>query len=237
MSQVSRTTLSQSVTDQLLTRFHSGVYAVGDKLPTMSEFMEEFGVGRNTVREAMQALVVMGLVEVRPRVGTTVKAASGAVAANTLALSALLDASGRSDLYEFRRVVEVAAAGMAAERATESEIETIGNLTSRYLYDVENGLHTYENDVALHQAIAEASHNAYFIKILKDVTVLLAAVRRETELVPGAVRRAATDHVALMEAIRARDPEAARTAMAVHIESAIWALDQALKNPPNRESH
>jgi GntR family transcriptional repressor for pyruvate dehydrogenase complex len=228
MSQLSRITLSQSVTDALLTRIRSGQLNPGDRLPTASELMTEFGVGRNTIREAMQALVVMGLVEVRPRIGATVRAASGTTAANALALSALLDDAAVRDLYEFRRAIEVAAAGLAAERATADEIAEIGRVASRYVYDVEHGMHGYEDDLALHQVIAHASHNVYFVKVLSDVAGLLAAARRETERVPGAADRASVEHVAIFEAIRDRSPERARAAMATHIDSAIWAVDQVL---------
>jgi GntR family transcriptional repressor for pyruvate dehydrogenase complex len=228
MSQLTRTTLSQSVTDELLTRIRSGQLSPGDKMPTAADLMKEFGVGRNTIREAMQALVVMGLVDVRPRIGATVRAASGTTAANALALSALLDDSGVRDLYEFRGSIEVAAAGLAAQRATADEIAEIGRVVNRYVYEVEHGMHGYEDDLALHQAIAAASHNVYFVKVLNDVADLLAAARKETERVPGASERASVEHIAIYEAIRDRAPARARAAMAVHIDSALWAVNQVL---------
>jgi DNA-binding FadR family transcriptional regulator len=228
MSELTRTTLSQSVTDALLARIQDGNLRPGHKLPTVVELMEDFGVGRNTVREAMQALVVMGLVEVRPRVGATVRAASGTNAANALALSSLLDEAGVRDLYEFREAVEVKAAALAAERATGDELRDIENSVHRYIYAVDNDQHTYEDDLALHQAIAAASHNVFFIKVLRDVAHLLAAARRETERVPGAAKRAAAEHLAIVEAIKEHDSEKAAQMMAVHLSSAMWAVDQVL---------
>lgn len=229
MPTLSRTTLSQSVTDALLSRIREGELRPGDKLPTVVELMKSFGVGRNTIREAMQALVVMGLVEVRPRVGATVRAASGATAANALALSALLDDEGLHDLYEFRKTVEVEAAVLAAERADGNEIAEIQGIVDHYVYSVEHGQRAYEDDLALHQAVAKASHNVYFTKVLRDIAHLLSAARRETELVPGAAERAAVEHRAILDAIKARDPEAARRAMETHLRSAMWAVDQVIR--------
>ncbi|MDT5014947.1 MAG: hypothetical protein QOD39_1107, partial [Mycobacterium sp.] len=79
-------------------------------------------------------------------------------------------------------------------------------------------------------AIAAASHNVFFIKVLRDVAHLLAAARRETDRVPGAAERASAEHVAILEAIKSRDADKAGAAMAAHLSSAMWAVDQVLHN-------
>src|SRR4051812_20233998 len=115
-----RQTLSQSIAAQLMASVAAGEYRVGDKLPPERELMAAFGVGRNTVREAIQSLVARGICEVRPGRGTTIIRIDGRSALEGQNLSSLLADSAIDDLYEFRMLLETDAAARAAERADES---------------------------------------------------------------------------------------------------------------------
>lgn len=226
--QATRTNLSQSVTDELLRLISEGELRPGDRLPTERGLMEMFGVGRNTVREAVQSLVAMGIIEVRPRVGATIKPVKGRGAVDALALSTLLDGRTAIDIHEFRLVMEVEIAARAAERATAEQIEAIREAAARYSYAADNRLLTYREDIAFHQRIAEASGNSIYSHVLSTVSELLISTRRETDHVPGAVERARREHDAIYEAIRDRDAARAESTMRQHIESARWAVERAL---------
>src|SRR3954463_15835174 len=82
--------LSKSVSDDLLARITRGEYKAGDRLPSEQELMSAYGVGRNTVREAMQSLRTLGLVEIRPRLGAKVLDTGPQNAFADSAVSALL---------------------------------------------------------------------------------------------------------------------------------------------------
>src|SRR5215471_4879126 len=123
--QLERQTLSQAVSAAVLERIRSGEFGPGDRLPTEKMLMAEYGVGRNSVREAVQALVTLGLVEVRPGRGATVIGIESENALDAETLSALLKEGAVEDLYAFRRLLEVETASCAAQKATETEIEEI----------------------------------------------------------------------------------------------------------------
>ena len=118
--QLGRQTLSQAVSAAVLERIRSGEFGPGDRLPTEKMLMEEYGVGRNSVREAVQALVTLGLVEVRPGRGATVIGIDSENALDSETLSALLKEEAVDDLCAFRRLLEAETSACAALRATRS---------------------------------------------------------------------------------------------------------------------
>ena len=229
MVEVSRRNLSQAVTEELLRMIQVGDFRVGERLPTEKGLMELFGVGRNTLREATHALAAQGIVDVRPGRGVTVIAVSSDRAVDRSIVAALLDDQAISDLYEFRRVIEVEAAIRAAERATDWDVDEIGDRLNAFLHAFHERLPTWEEDVAFHRKIADASHNQIFGLVLDLVNDKLLASRRETQRSTAVLRRAMREHTAVFEAIKNRDPGATAAAMAQHIDSAVWALGQARK--------
>jgi GntR family transcriptional repressor for pyruvate dehydrogenase complex len=228
-AQISRRNLSQAVTEELLRLIGTGEIRAGERLPTERGLMERFQVGRNTVREAVHALASQGLVDVRPGRGATVLAMSASQALDKDVVSALLDDQAVSDLYDFRRLIEVEVAERAAERASERDIEDIARYLDNYLHSYHERLPTWSEDVAFHRAVAAASHNVIYLEVLDLVNDKLLATRKETQRHATVLARAATEHLAVFEAIKAHDPERARAAMTHHIDSAVWALDQARK--------
>ena len=142
-------------------------------------------------------------------------------------VAALLDDRAVSDLYEFRRLIEVEVAGKAAEQASDRDLEDIGLQLEIFLRAYHDRLPTWREDVAFHRAIARASHTVVYVEVLDLLNDRLLAIRRETQR-PAAVRtRAAREHSVIVEAIRSRDGAMARLAMGQHIDSATWALQKA----------
>jgi GntR family transcriptional regulator, transcriptional repressor for pyruvate dehydrogenase complex len=224
---VTRQNLSQAVAEQLRNLIRDGEFRPGERLPTERGLMEMFDVGRNTVREAVQTLVANGILDVRPGRGTTVIAISASTAMDAETLAALLDDGALSDLYDLRRLLEVEVAARAAERATAADIEEMDRHCAALLHAYNERLPTWADDIAFHSAIARASGNVIYLSVLKAVTDKLVAARKETQHVPRAVDIAISEHAAILEAIKRHDPDEARQAMAQHVGSAIWALQEA----------
>jgi GntR family transcriptional repressor for pyruvate dehydrogenase complex len=229
VGELSRRNLSQAATEELLRLVRSGDFRPGERLPTERGLMELFGVGRNTVREAVHALAAQGIVDVRPGRGVTVRSISTERAVDGGAVAALLDDRAVTDLYEFRRVIEVEAAARAAERSSPSDVQGIELCLGAFLHAYHERLPTWEEDVAFHRAIADASHNVIYALVLDLVNDKLVATRRETQRSQAVLARAAREHAAVFEAVKDRDAAAAGQAMARHIDSALWALGQARK--------
>lgn len=224
--------LSKSVTDALLARIARGEFRPGDQLPTELELMEEHAVGRNTVREAMQALRTLGLVEIRPRLGARLLEGRAESALATSAISVLLREDTIDELYEVRLILEPAAAARAARNRTDADLAAIRRALTHFRVAYESGENVYEADIEFHQAVAAASGNTVLARVLSPMADLLAVARQATGTIPTAVERALHEHEAIAEAIEARASRRAHDAMTIHIESAIWAIGQLKDNPP-----
>lgn len=191
--------------------------------------MDEFGVGRNVIREAVQHLVALDVVDVRPRRGIVVSEHGPSSALDALAMGALLDDQTVEDLYAFRMVLETAIAEEAARRATPEYVTQITESLERFRQSIATQEGIFAADVDFHQHLASASGNVIYERVLGTLTDLLELYRRETDRVPGAPEKALVEHTAIADAIRAGDDEAAREAMAQHIRTAIETVDKARK--------
>jgi GntR family transcriptional repressor for pyruvate dehydrogenase complex len=224
--------LSQVVTEDLLRQIGEGRFKVGDRLPTQQELMRTYGVGHSVVREAMQQLVAVGIVDVRPRRGAIVLSVDASSALDAQILAALLTDQAVEDLYALRRVIEVAIAGQAAEHATPAQIAAIEEVHERFGQASSRDLPVFHIDVEWHRAVAEASQNLVYVRVLDALADVLAAIREQARRVPGATVEAHVQHTELLDAIKARDPDAARAAMERHIDTATEVIRVARRLPP-----
>ena len=154
----------------------SGRWVIGSRIPTEPELTELTGTGRNTVREAVQALVHAGMLERRQGSGTYVIAASEV--GGTLA-KYFADAEER-DVLELRQALDTTAAALAARRRDDTDIATLHRLLA------ERGEHSWGEhnsaaiaaDVALHRAIVVASHNAIYLEFYDSLLPTIEQVIR-----------------------------------------------------------
>ncbi len=218
--------LSKSVTDDLLARITRGEYTVGDRLPSEQELMSTYGVGRNTVREAMQSLRTLGLVEIRPRLGAKVVDTGAQSAFADSALSALLRDETIRELYDVRAILEPAAAAKAAVHRTDEDLLAIRRARTHFHLAYEMQSPVWEADIEFHQAIAVASGNRVLARVLAPMSGLLRNARRATGRIPAAVEIALRQHDEIAVAIEEGDSDGAREAMTAHMESAMWAIEQ-----------
>lgn len=196
-----------------------GRFAVGDKLPNENDLAQELGVSRSTLREAVKILTTSGILEIKRGKGTF-------VTANTIISSGDFGeiASGLDDLFEMRLMFEPDCAYYAAERATDEEIEII----CRYGEAVEKKILSGEDRTAeeqkFHESIANATHNSFvkqfmpiiFNAIKKGVVVLT----KDQDVSEDNLK----DDRLIMEFLKKRNPEGARTAMRLHIIHAMERL-------------
>ena len=208
--------LYQSVARRLVEAIAGGRYAVGDRMPAERELAVEFGVSRPTVREAIIALEVQGLVEVRVGSGAYVLALPGSAAIG-FGISAF-------ELTEARLLFEGEAAALAASQVSDEELETL----SRLLVDMDkenrrgDGL-TETSDREFHLTIARATRNAAIVRTIEDLWDL-RSTSAEVALVYSRARAAdvkpvVDEHIAIVAALRARDPKTARAAMRAHLSA------------------
>ncbi|MEV0441094.1 FadR/GntR family transcriptional regulator [Streptomyces spectabilis] len=201
-----RSALSEQVIAALRTQISSGEWPVGSRIPTEPELVEQLGVARNTVREAVRALAHNGLLDIRQGSGTYVVATSELAGVMQRRFA---DADPRH-IAELRATLESSAAKLAAERRTERDLKQLDALLARREEAWASGVAEafVAADATLHMAVVAASHNDVLIALYADLGEVLRDWLREDigeELTPAAYM----DHGRLVEAIRARDADAA----------------------------
>lgn len=127
-------------------------------------------------------------------------------------------------VHEVRAAIEIAVAGLAAERATDDEVRELADASKRF-YEVMDDIEAVSDaDVEFHRTLARLTHNDLFLIMLDSVGDVLLKIRRATLGIPDDAATGHRHHEAIVESVRQHDPTAAREAMRRHLESAleIW---------------
>lgn len=211
-----RPLIYESVVEALKRDLLAGTLRPGDRLPTVSAMADRMAVARGSVREAYRVLQNMGLVEMTQGRGTFV-AALPADDHAVLRQFQIADGQSLADLFEARSVLEPAIAAFAAERASGAEVDAIvaTALDQDRLHRA--GRDFLEPDLRFHELLLTAAHNPVVGRMVSAVNELLIGSRRETMGIKGAAEKAAAYHLLVAYAVRDRDPDQARAAMAGHV--------------------
>lgn len=225
--------LISQVTDQLLAQIRSGEWPVGEQIPTEPELARALGVGRNTVREAVRALMHIGVLERRQGAGTFVTAKTEL--AGTVARR-LADAPASAAL-ELRHAMEVEASRLAAHRRTDGDLTKIGAALATLEHATRRGVgpEVVAADAALHHAIVTAAHSPVLAEIYGELAAAVRATltaKVDYTFGPGSW----VDHSPLVAAIRAGDVAAAAQHAGAMVE---WVPSAETERVlvPNRPGH
>lgn len=219
-----RRSLHGQVVQEIGLRIIREEYPPGSILPNEVEFSEILKVSRTAYREALKALTAKGLLESRPKIGTTIRPRENWNILDPDILSWIFEAGPNvqhvRDLFELRRIVEPAASGLAALRHTD---ETFAVIESAYLDmeaagdDVDAGL---EPDLRFHQAIFATTGNELLSPLVHLIEASLTESIRMGSSAPGARLNSTPLHKDVMEAIRRRDRLGAEEATLILLEEA-----------------
>lgn len=222
-------TLTEQVAQQLQEAIRQGVYPVGTRLPTGKQLSESYGVSPAVIREVTERLRAQGLIDSRQGAGVTVKARTPQ---SGFQVPVGQDAADLASVYELRLDLESTAAALAAVRHTDEDIRQLESILGKletHLYHPENGV---EFDTAFHAAIARATHNRYYADLLQylnlQIRQVVQAARTNTLRHDGLAAQVHQEHVAVFDAIKARDPMRAREASLSHLLSASGRLGLTL---------
>ena len=224
--------LAQGVVAYVSDAIHNGDLSPGEKLPTESEIMRIQGVSRTVVREAISHLQAAGLVETRHGIGTFVlqPPAAPAMGLDPTTVVTMRDVLA---ILELRISLETEAAGLAASRRTERQLQHLRETLDGFLAAAKSGEETVVWDVQFHLTIAQASSNRYFHDILNHLgTNIIPRARldpaRLTQDDPANyMDRVSREHEDIFSAISRQDPESARAAMRTHLGNSRERLRRA----------
>lgn len=220
--------LSDQVAAQLQALVINNAIKAGEKLPSERDLCELLGVSRTVVREAVRALVVKGLLEVRRGGGTIVRAPDPTHVAEMMTIMLRTGGDGAfTHVQEVRRLLEVEIAGLAAERHDERDLDRIAAQLRAMAEYEHNAERWAEADVAFHAAIAAATHNPLYPVLLGSIADMLMEVRRTGVRLPDTPQKAYNFHTAIFERIKLRDRQGARKAMQDHLRESEETFQKA----------
>lgn len=204
--------LREIVLEALREAIISGVLEPGERLMEI-QLAEEMGVSRTPVREAIRKLELEGFVVMIPRKGAYVAGVSY---------------KDVKDVFEIRRALEVLAAGLAAEKATDEEIE----LMERALHynNQPNSLEEIvQADTDFHALVYKASRNERLTQILSNLREQIQRFRATSLAVPGRLKTAIQEHMELVDNIARHDVEGAQNIATLHIENAANVMFETMR--------
>ena len=212
-----------------------GELGPGDQLPAERDLAIHIGVSRPTVRAGLRALSAMGVVQSRHGSGTFIPAGPPSLGTEALSFLAALHGLTREEMYEARRILEVGACGLAAERATPEQIATLSEEVAGMFATMDKPDLFLVHDINFHRAVAAASGNPIVASLVEMVSALYYESRRETAARASDLdlRDAAEMHRRIYQAIRAQDAETARQTMHAHL---VQASEHQAQEPGARES-
>ncbi|TSB47276.1 FadR/GntR family transcriptional regulator [Alkalicoccobacillus porphyridii] len=215
---VTKTTMSQNIVQQLMELIINGTLARGDKLPSEKQLMEMFGVGRSTLREAIRALVALGLVEVRVPEGTFVAESFGDFFTKHLDLMSKISYENILELVEARVKLEAVLAEMAAEKSSDEDHVKLDRVIERMRDSSDHALFL-ELDLEFHRLIADMARNTFLTEVLQISSVVTKVWM--VKVIEGySIRQKLIDqHIAVAEAIKAKHPTKAKEAMSTHLDT------------------
>jgi len=213
-----------------------GELSPGDRLAAERDLALQIGVSRPTVRVGLRALSALGVVQSRHGSGTYITAGPPSLGTEPLNFQAALHGFTQEQMFEARRILEVGAAGLAAQRGRPEAIARIADEVSNLFAAIDDKDIFLVHDMNFHRAVAAASDNPIVAALVEMVSTLFFERRKQTAKRATAVnlRDAAQMHRLIYQAIRAHDSEAASAAMDKHlfVSGQHYAKEQSDKRKP-----
>ena len=208
----------------------SGDLKPGDRLPPEKELGEALGLSRSSLREAVKALEIIRVLDVRRGDGTYVTSLSPSLLLD--ALSFVVDVHQDDsvlELFEVRRILEPAAAVLATPRMTGADIAHLRDVARPGRTDMPSVDELVANDIVFHRYICERSGNAYLTRMLDALSSSTLRARVWRGLTQeGSVERTLTEHRAIVDALEVGDADLVAAQMTVHVSGVAAWLRKAL---------
>jgi len=213
-----RTTLPRAVAEHLIAEIKHGRLLPGQRLPTEKALMEEFGVGRSSIREALQHLVILGLADAKPGYGYRIKQFDREALPDVELIARLLAEDALLDLLEAREMLEIPVAQLAAKRADTADLQAMEQLLREMEAKLSRGQTVHREAARFHLLVARAAKNVTLERWVASIIPLLTARGWQIEHdIPDRSARELLLHRRLYDCIKAHDVAAAESAMIEHL--------------------
>lgn len=213
--------VSEMLVDQILGFVTAGQLKAGDKLPAERELAERFAVSRPTVREALRALSVLGVIEIRHGGGAFVSELDATALLGPLAFFLSLSDVSVDKLYEARCLIEGQICALCAGRITPEQVEELDRLIDEQEGARRDAEHYLELDSQFHARLGEIADNPFLARASASLNVLGIEFRKLAASTKAAPTRSIADHRAILRALKSADVEGARAAMVAHMNQVL----------------
>jgi DNA-binding FadR family transcriptional regulator len=214
-----RVQVFRQLRDQVLRR----TWPPGSKIPSEHELSRTMGVSRVSIREGIQHLVSLGILETRHGEGTFVRELSGEIYFNSLIPLLALDETDIFHVLEYRRIIEKGTAALAAERATDHDVTEMEAVYDRMVRSLDDVAEFARADLEFHLVVAKATGNSVLIKV-NNVLRSVLSVSMENIVSTLGMRDGLYYHRLLIEAVRSRNAPEAERLMEEHVVRTIERL-------------
>jgi len=227
MAPIDRSGITELVVQRIKDLLERGELKAGSRLPPERELAEMLHISRPSLRTALKALSVMGIIRAKPGAGTYIAESLPEVFTEPMHFMTLINNTSVEELFEARRIIEAGLAELAADRATDTDVQALIEEIEgmrKTINDPENYL---KHDVRFHQIMARASENKLMSGVMDTIAQLLFHIRRQTISNARDLDEAIDWHKKIVEAIRKKDSKRAKDMLSGHLRAAegAWARE------------
>jgi GntR family transcriptional repressor for pyruvate dehydrogenase complex len=209
---------SDVIIEQINSLVSTGVLKPGDTLPSERALADRFGVGRGYVREALGKLEFYGILKTLPQRGTVVANIGVKALAGLITNILNLEKQDMDSLMEARAILEVHAAGLAAQRATEKDIAELLKTHEDFKAQVASGNPALDEDLLFHIKLSEIAKNTVLRSLISLITPDIITLSSDMDsCANGRFQIAFAEHEAVLHAVVAHDPDKAAEMMSRHL--------------------
>ncbi len=238
LTRIKRSTVSELAMEAILASIRQGTLRPGDRVPPQRQLVDQLGLSRPAVREALRGLASLGVIEILPGRGAFVRHVSPETWVNAESLFLLVERESLMHALEVRQILEVEAIGLAAVRANTDDLADL----ERNLNRIEHALSSEAEDAlgrspGFHMAIAKAAHNPVLVTMVKPFLRLMARGAEVIgQCIPEAREQEYPLHYELYESIIQRNADQAKERMRHHLHVAHELILRSFGSGEGREA-
>jgi GntR family transcriptional repressor for pyruvate dehydrogenase complex len=234
---IDRSGITELVVQRIKELLGRGELRAGSRLPPERELADMLHISRPSLRTALKALSVMGVIHAKPGAGTYIAKSLPEVFTEPMRFMTLINNTSVEELFEARLIIEAGLAELAAERATDADIAALIEEVEGMKANTGDPEEFLKHDVRFHQAMARAANNKLMSGVMDTVAQLLFQIRRQTITQASDLDEAIEWHEKIIAAMLKHDPKRAKETLSGHLRAAqtAWAREHRPESNGNVE--
>lgn len=233
---VTKVSISEDIAQQIMDLISNGDLKPGQRLPAERDLCKNFNAGRSSLREALRCLSIMGVLDARVGEGTTVAVDGVKFMGKIVEWRLITERHDIEDLLEVRMALEGIAVAKVASLGREEDLQRLQKSIKEMRGAIKDAKRFAALDLAFHVAIAGMSENFLLSDLISMIRSQLVRGLSAVLLLPNAVKLSLEEHVAIYEAIKAKDAEGARAAMQGHLQAALERYNKSVARQERTKS-